>query len=157
MSNEQINQLLERYDQALTTHDEEQLLRQLAAKGLLPTDWNQYFAALDIAAEAPEGLEQRLSDRIDVWQREEKVRQHSWMRHLMGMAATVAVLISVGYWAYGRQRADVLLNGDTFSDPQAAYDETEMVLTELSEHLNRGAVGMSAFEKMTQILNEQNK
>lgn len=153
MTTEQINNLLQRYEQGSTTEAEEQSLRQLAAQGLLSGEWNDYFAALDGAVEVPEGLEDRLSRCIDAMQAGDKLRHRVWWRRVVGIAASLAILITVGLYIHNQHQTRAILDEDTYTDPQEAYNQTEQVLIMLSRQLNKGEDGMRTLELMTQKLN----
>ena len=157
MTTEQINNLLQRYEQGSTTEAEEQSLRQLAAQGLLSGEWNDYFAALDGAVDVPEGLEDRLSRRIDAMQARDQLRYGQWWHSVVGVAASLAILMTVGLYVHNQHQTQAILDEDTYTDPQEAYNQTEQVLTKLSLQLNKGDDGMQAREFMTQKLNNKNK
>ena len=155
MTTERINKLLQRYDDSTATESEETTLRQLAALRQLPSDWNDYFSALDEAVEVPDGMEQRLVKRIDAMQAAEKLNRRQWWRRVTGIAATVAILLTIGLYVHNQRQTQVLLEQDTYTDPQEAYNKTEQVLTLLSRELNKGDEGMQALEFMTQKLNKK--
>ena len=153
MTTQEINTLLKQYDEGIAAEAQERELRRLAAAGSLPDEWNEYFAALDAAVEAQERLEQRLEARIDALDAAERARHRRWWRRVAGIAATVAILLSVGVYVHNQRQAQAILNQDTYTDPQAAYNETELVLTQLADHLNKGNDGVDALEQMSVILN----
>ena len=155
MTTDRINKLLQRYDDGTATESEETTLRQLAALRQLPSDWNDYFSALDEAVEVPDGMEQRLVKRIDAMQAAEKLNRRQWWRRVTGIAATVAILLTIGLYVHNQRQTQVLLEQDTYTDPQEAYNKTEQVLTLLSRELNKGDEGMQALKEMTQKLNKK--
>lgn len=155
MTTQQITDLLQRYEQAATTDAEEAQLRQMAQEQKLPDDWNAYFNALDNAIEMPDGMERHLEQRIDAMHASERARRRHWWGRVAGIAATVAILLGVGQMAYQRHRTEVILNEDTYSDPQLAYEETEQVLTMLSQQLNKSDQGMKALQEMSEIMNKK--
>ena len=155
MTTQEINILLKHYADGTTTEAQERELRRLALANRLPGQWNEYFAALDEAAQVPDGLEQRLEARIDELDSAERVRHRHWWRRVVGIAATVALLLSIGVYVHDKRQTQILLNQDTYTDPQAAYDETELVLTQLANHLNKGNEGVGALKQMSDLLNSE--
>lgn len=155
MTTQEINTLLKNYDEGTTTEAQERELRRLALANRLPDQWNEYFAALDDVVEVPDGLEQRLEARIDALDAVEQVRHRHWWRRMAGIAATVALLLSIGAYVHNQRQTQMLLNQDTYTDPQAAYNETELVLTQMANHLNKGSEGVDALKQMSDILNSK--
>lgn len=113
----------------------------------------------------PEGLEERLSKKIDEWELEEQRNlvvaergsiQKSWIR-ITGIAASVAILIGVGVFFFNQNAA---INGhtDTYSDPELAYAEAENALNLLAANLNKGMVQIDLVtEKSQKVENMLNK
>ena len=103
----------------------------------------------------PEGLEERLSAKIDEWELEEKKQnatphaglwsektQHRRLLpnalRYMAAAASIALVFGVGYH-YMRQEEPVnLAEQDTYQDPVLAQQEAERALTLLAANLNKG-------------------
>ena len=155
MTIQEINTLLKNYDEGIATEAQERELRRLAAARGLPDEWNEYFAALDAAVEPPEGLEQRLEANIDALDAAQQMWYRRRWRRVAGIAATVAILLSVGLYVHNQRQTQAILNQDTYTDPQAAYNETELVLTQMANHLNKGSEGVDALEQMSDILNSK--
>lgn len=155
MTIQEINILLKHYDEGTATEAQERELRRLALANRLPDQWNEYFAVLDDAVEVPEGLEDRLSRRIDTMHAGDQLRHRLWWRRVVGIAASLAILITVGLYVHNQHQTRAILDEDTYTDPQEAYNQTEQVLTKLSLQLNKGDDGMQALEFMTQKLNKK--
>ena len=155
MTTNKIDELLNRYEQGITTEKEELSLRELAVEGQLPDEWNDYFAVLDGSVTVPDGLEERLERRIDAMQLTEHLRRRKWWRRVTGIAAMVVILLSVGVYIHNQRQTQAILEQDTYTDPQEAYNQTEQVLTMLSKQLNKSDDGMHALEIMTQKLNNK--
>ena len=90
----------------------------------------------------PDGLEERLSKKIDEWEREEK----QTVRHIRlplvvryaAVAASVAIVFGIGYH-YIRQVEHVnIAEQDTYQDPVLAQQEAERALNLLAINLNKG-------------------
>ena len=91
----------------------------------------------------PEGLEERLSAKIDEWEQEEtkqKAQRRLLPRSLryMAIAASVALVFGMSYH-YLRQDEPVnLAEQDTYQDPVLAQQEAERALNLLAANLNKG-------------------
>ena len=107
MTTQEINTLLKHYEEGITTEAQEHELRQLAAARSLPDQWNEYFAVLDDAVEVPDGLEQRLETRIDALNAAEQARHRHWLRRMAGIAATVALLLSIGGYVHNQRQTPI--------------------------------------------------
>ena len=124
----------------------------------------------------PEGLEERLSLKIDEWERAEKsakqVRQHRIMLPAIGrwasVAACLALLLGVGFHSFFTENNPVELTAaeeDTFHDPQLARAEAERAFQLLAANLNKGMMYMEkaealsnrAGQTMTDKLNQLNQ
>ena len=116
----------------------------------------------------PEGLEERLSAKIDEWEQEEKGRnseshpslledgrvvteldsvtkQQAQRRHLLprslrytAVAASVALVFGVGYHYLRQDESVNLAEQDTYQDPALAQQEAERALNLLAANLNKG-------------------
>ena len=92
----------------------------------------------------PEGLEERLSVKIDEWELDEK-QQKAQHRRLLpsvlrytAVAASIALVFGVGYH-YLRQDEPVnFAEQDTYQDPVLAQQEAERALSLLAANLNKG-------------------
>ena len=90
----------------------------------------------------PEGLEERLSAKIDEWEQEElkAQRRRSLPRTLryIAAAACVALVIGVGFHLLGIENNEMMAEQDTYQDPVKAQQEAERALTLLAVNLNKG-------------------
>ena len=90
----------------------------------------------------PEGLEERLSAKIDEWEQEEQKaqRRRSLPRALryIAAAACVVLVIGVGFHLLYQDETMVLAEQDTYQDPVKAQQEAERALTLLAVNLNKG-------------------
>lgn len=92
----------------------------------------------------PEGLEERLSKKIDEWEQEEKM-QKAQRRSLLpkslryaAVAASVALVFGMGYHYFGQAEQANLAEQDTYQDPVLAQQEAERALNLLAANLNKG-------------------
>ena len=90
-------------------------------------------------------------------QARDQLRYGQWWHSVVGVAASLAILMTVGLYVHNQHQTQAILDEDTYTDPQEAYNQTEQVLTKLSLQLNKGDDGMQALEFMTQKLNKKNK
>ena len=87
----------------------------------------------------PEGLEERLSAKIDEWEREEKKprRRISVLRYVAA-AACFALVFDVGYHLMNKNENTNLAEQDTYQDPVKAQQEAKRALNMLAMNLNKG-------------------
>jgi hypothetical protein len=92
----------------------------------------------------PEGLEERLSAKIDEWEQEERNQKAQHRRLLPSVlrytafAASVALAFGVGYHFLRQDEPINLAEQDTYQDPVKAQQEAERALNLLAANLNKG-------------------
>lgn len=111
----------------------------------------------------PEGLEERLSAKIDEWEDREKrkvngepsVQRSQKSKYLFpsylkvtAIAASVALVFGVGYYFLSHEEPVNLAEQDTYQDPVVAQQEAEKALNLLAYNLNKG---MGQLEKAKAI------
>ena len=156
MNTERINELLERYYEALTTEAEEEELRRFFAKGDVPAHLmgeRELFMQLQASAEipVPEGLEDRLSVAIDEWAALEERPKHSRMyrlRWISGIAASVLMVVAFSWSLYEPARKD------TCATPEEAYMEAHDALMQFALALNKGTEQLAMVQSTTQKIEE---
>ncbi|WP_288280078.1 hypothetical protein [uncultured Prevotella sp.] len=115
----------------------------------------------------PEGLEERLSAKIDEWEKEEK-QQEAKHRSLFpkalrytAAAASIALVVGVGIHLLSQDKYMDLAEQDTYQDPMQAKMEAERALNLLAMNLNKGMGHLekakALSDKTEQTLNEQLK
>ena len=113
----------------------------------------------------PEGLEERLSAKIDEWEKEDK-QQKAQRRTLLpralrytAVAASIALVFSVGYHLLNQDKYMNLAEQDTYQDPLLAQQEAERALTLLAVNLNKGMGHLekakALSDKTEKTINEQ--
>jgi hypothetical protein len=113
----------------------------------------------------PEGLEERLSAKIDEWEKEEK-QQKAQRRMLLprplrytAVAASIALVFGVGYHLLSQDKYMNLAEQDTYQDPLLAQQEAQKALTLLAVNLNKGMGHLekakALSDKTEKTLNEQ--
>ena len=92
----------------------------------------------------PEGLEERLSAKIDEWEQEER-KQKAQRRRLLpsalrytAVAASVVLVFGIGYHYLQLDEPVNLAEQDTYQDPVKAQLEAERALNLLAANLNKG-------------------
>lgn len=113
----------------------------------------------------PEGLEERLSAKIDEWEREEQTaKQRFLMSRVLrytAVAACFALVFGVGYHLLNNDHPSSLAEQDTYQDPVLAQQEAERALNLLAYNLNKGMGHLekakALSDKAEQSINEQLK
>ena len=113
----------------------------------------------------PEGLEERLSAKIDEWEHEEqKAKQHTLIPRVLrytAVAASFALVFGVGYHLLNYDNLSNLAEQDTYQDPVLAQQEAERALNLLAYNLNKGMGHLekakALSDKTEQSLNEKLK
>ena len=112
----------------------------------------------------PEGLEERLSAKIDEWARPTLTEKHAHKTPLLGrgwgrfsLAASFLLVCGIGlYFALAPTNKGTI---DTYNDPQLACQEAENALQLLATNLNKGMAQYEAVNAKSrqaeEILNKQ--
>lgn len=88
----------------------------------------------------PEGLEERLSARIDEWERKEKKRTNLLpiaLRHA-AVAAGIVFVFGIGYHLLNQDNNTNFSEQDTYQNPVQAKQEAVRALNLLATNLNKG-------------------
>ena len=101
----------------------------------------------------PEGLEDRLSAKIDEWERNEKQTKAHRLTlpkavRYTSIAASIVLVFGLGFYFLHHQEAANLAEQDTYHDPAVAQLEAERALNLLAANLNKG---MGQLEKAKAI------
>ena len=92
----------------------------------------------------PEGLEERLSAKIDEWEQEERKQKAQYRRLLpsvlryTAVAASIVLVFGIGYHYLRLDEPANLAEQDTYQDPVKAQLEAERALNLLAANLNKG-------------------
>ena len=113
--------------------------------------------AAHLAPEIPEGLESRLSRKIDQWDTGErrtlKIKKHTRVLRLQwigSIAASLLILLSVGLYLYKPYPAPQ----DTCATPEEAYAQAQKALIMLSSSLNKGIEKVESVQEATGKIQE---
>lgn len=88
----------------------------------------------------PEGLEERLSAKIDEWERKEKKRTNLLPIALRyaAVAASIVLVFGVGFHLLNQDNNTNLAEQDTYQNPVQAKQEAVRALNLLATNLNKG-------------------
>lgn len=165
MNVNEIEKLLTRYYDGLTSEAEERELKRYFAEADVPPHLQtekQFFSRTGTnCPPIPEGLESRLNTCIDQWDTQEKrtlkVKKGIRQRRLQwagSIAASLLLLFSIGTYLYGPQTPK-----DTCATPEEAYAQAQKALTAFSVAINKGIAEMetaqSTATRMQENINEQ--
>ena len=108
----------------------------------------------------PEGLEERLSKKIDEWEKEEKqtarhIRLPRALRYT-AIVASFALIMGVGFHWYNRDQYVNPAEQDTYQDPVLAQQEAELALN-LNKGIQQLEKAKALSDKTERTLNEQLK
>jgi hypothetical protein len=148
----QIKILLDRYNRAETSLEEERMLRDyFSGQSEIPVELEPYRAAFryynsvrQMTVQKPE-LEQKLEALID---REQRHKPAIFMNRKVirwAAAAAMVILISTTVLIVNKNRKPDL---GTFDDPRLAYLEAQRTLLYISQTMNRGTKELSNISKI---------
>ena len=165
MKKEDIDILLNKYYQGLSSDDEEKILHDFFSGADVPDGYAAesamfgYMDSSSIPGPSP-GFEERIIsslDRLDHVPSKKRIISRKLVLAFSGIAAGIIVIF--GSWIFSRSTGE-----NTFSDPEIAYAETLKILYEVSEKLNMGTAHLEPVSKMNikgldglQVLSESKK
>lgn len=171
MKEDTIRHLLEKYYSGETDVNEEKILEDYFMHDEVSAEFSvdkEVFCHLAEMKEndeitVPVGMEKRISDNIDMWEKQSKankLRYYTLYRYVSGIAAAVVILIGISVFMSKNQDDSAVIK-DTFDNPQEAYMATENALQLFAEAFNKGdaqiekarSVTISVKEKIDNIKN----
>jgi hypothetical protein len=159
MKQTQLKELLERYYNALTTPDEEQLLYELLSSEDLPPEfYNERVTLLTIigmsALHEPDPLFESRMESVLFSGANASIQQPAAKKHgyrklfLSVMSSAAVVILAVAAWfMIGRESEPA----DTFSSPELAYEETIRALHNVSSAMNRATSKLKPLESVSVV------
>lgn len=143
---EDIKRLLDRYYDGTTTEEEEEVLRTYFNGSDIDASLREesvIFTALQSSeCPVPTGMEERLSRQISQWNSLEVATQrtirHINLRWVVGIAASMLLLLATGAIVYQNENASPQIEQDTYTNTKDAYAETSKALMKFSKSLNKG-------------------
>lgn len=142
MNLQELDKLIQKYYQGITSEDEEERLFKVLSTEELPDGYSEDLAMLKVLAgsnkdipEPDSGFESRIMEAIDRADSDSKVI--SLKRKIYSAVAVAAtLLIMISSFLIVRSNAEPK---DTFDDPVLAYNATIEVLSRVSETMNTGS------------------
>ena len=156
MALDRIEKLLEKYFEAETTIAEEKDLKDYFASSDVAQHLDQYKPIFGYATQAkqeqfsfaPFGFEPRASATIPL--NTKKRKSVVWL----SIAASVAVLLSVGLFTFNHYNQPVSEDLGTYDDPEVAFRETQKALALISKSVNKGIESMEYLNEYEQSKNK---
>lgn len=156
MATKDIEKLLERYYDGLTSEGEEARIAGFFTDGDVPDSLKaeqDFFMALH-AGKAAGRLDSRLNAQIDAWSkksggagRHTARRIKMKLRHVCGIAASVLVVASLGMYLHNRTSIT--------PEEQAALAQAQMAIVKFSATLNKGLDQMAYAQQKTEDLSRK--
>lgn len=165
MNTDTIRHLLEKFYNGETDADEEKILENYFLNDDVETEFStdrEVFLHLsavknDSDFTVPEGMQKRISENIDMWEKQSKankLRYYTLYKYVSGIAAAVVILIGISVFM-SKGQDDGAAMKDTFDNPQEAYLATENALQLFAEALNKGNAKMEKAKKVTVSVKEK--
>ena len=135
MKEDTIRHLLEKYYSGETDVNEEKILEDYFMHDEVSAEFSvdkEVFCHLAEMKEndeitVPVGMEKRISDNIDMWEKQGKAnkpRYYTLYKYVSGIAAAAVILICISVFMPKNQDDSAVMK-DTFDNPQEAYMATE--------------------------------
>lgn len=166
MDIDKIRHLLDKYYNGETDAGEEKLLEDYFLHNDIPEEFavdKEVFHHLssaknDAGFRIPEGMEQRLSDSIDVLEKQSKShtgRGYTMLyRYISGIAAAALLVIGISV-LLPNGNDDRTAMKDTFDNPEEAYKATESALKLFADAFNKGQEQMDKAKNATLSVKEK--
>jgi len=152
MKKEELDSLLEKYYNGISTESEEAVLRAYFSGDSVPEEYageKLIFGYFSSEVEVPEpsvGFESSIIGVVNGLAIKPQVKFAGFRKYLMpAMGAAAGLLILAGTFFFFNRSVET---NDTFSDPQLAYAETMKILREVSEKMNKGLTSLEPVGKM---------
>ncbi len=140
MNRKELEILLEKYYNGLTTLKEEEQLRHLLASGDLPVEFypdRDILSACAYIKDIPdhgEDLGRRIMKGIDESDMRKRITNRKRSLYVITSVAAGLLILIASYIIMSRQ----VYPEDTYSNPDLAYMEARRILLQVSEELNNG-------------------
>lgn len=165
MKEDTIRHLLEKYYSGETDVNEEKILEDYFMHDEVSAEFSvdkEVFCRLAEIKEndeptVPEGMDKRISDNIDMWEKQSKAdkpRYYTLYRYVSGIAAAAVILICISVFMPKNQDDSAVMQ-DTFDNPQEAYMATENALQLFAEAFNKGDAQIEKARNVTKNVKEK--
>lgn len=163
MNTDNIRKLLDKFYNGETDAAEERILEDFFLRDDVPSGFEtdrKIFTQLaslknENGAALPEGMDKRLSEKIDMWERQEKGRRKRYTLYRYISSAAAAVFIGVCIHWFMTADKDNGGMKDTFDSPQEAYEATENALQLFAEAFNKGNMQVEKAREATRNVKEK--
>ncbi|MBF6642276.1 hypothetical protein IVB69_12360 [Flavobacterium sp. J49] len=145
MALDRIEKLIDKYFEAETTIAEEKELKDYFASSDVAQHLEQYKPIFGYVTQAKQ---EQFTATIPL--NTKKRKSAVWL----SVAASVAVLLSVGWFAFNHYNQPVSEDLGTYDDPEVAFRETQKALALISESVNKGIGSMSYINEYEQSKNK---
>ena len=140
-----VEQLIEKYFQGETSISEEKELKNYFSSSEVAPSLEQYKPMFGYFIDAKKEV---LSAEITLHKK--KNNRLAWL----SLAASIAVLLGVGFYVYTSSIVPEKEDFGTFDSPELAFKETQKALDLISTHLNTGLEGMRYINEFEQSKNK---
>lgn len=144
----EIQKLLEKFYDGLTTEAEEALLKDYFLSDNVAETLSEeraiFLAMCESEVVVPADLASKLDRQINQWNTIERTTRktitRNGMRWIVGIAASILVLVAVGVFIDKHEQKQLSSTEeiDTYDNPEDAYATTRKALTKFSKSLNKG-------------------
>ena len=145
MALDNIEKLLEKYFEAETTIAEEKELKDYFTSSDVAQHLEQYKPIFGYATQAKQ---EQFTATIPL--KTKKRKSAVWL----SVAASVAVLLSVGLFTFNHYNQPVSDDLGTYDDPEVAFRETQKALALISKSVNKGIESMEYLNEYEQSKNK---
>jgi hypothetical protein len=153
MNAEELNRLIEKYYNGISTEEEEKVLRDHFKENNIPEGYEAekvifgYYTTTGEVPEPSEVFEARILSGIDAT--DIKVGSQKFRKFILPyLSAAAGLLILAGSWFFFVHRTEP---ANTFTDPKIAYAETVKILLNVSSQLNHGAQALKPVGKISEM------
>lgn len=144
MALDNIEKLIEKYFEGATTLAEEKELKAYFSSDNVAPSLEQYKSLFGYTAQAKQ---EKFSGVLPL-----KVQKRNTVLWL-SVAASVVVLLGVGFFTFNHYSQPVSEDFGTYDDPEAAFRETQKALEMISQSVNEGIESMDYLSEYEQSKN----
>lgn len=145
MALDRIENLLEKYFEAATSIAEEKELKEYFASSDVAQHLEQYKPIFGYVVQAKQ---EQFTATIPLTTK--KRNKVVWL----SVAASVAVLLGVGFFTFNNDNQPKSSDLGTYDDPEVAFRETQKALAMISENVNKGIGSMDYINEYEQSKNK---
>ncbi|HUH51227.1 MAG TPA: hypothetical protein VLZ11_03945 [Flavobacterium sp.] len=132
MESHKIKPLLEKYFDGETSIEDERILKNYFSSDAVAPEFNAYKDLFGLY----------ITEKTLVSTREFPIRKEANTRHILGIAASVAVVVGIGFMLLKTQ-PEASADLGSFDDPEIALIETQKALALIGQNLNKGKESIS--------------